>query len=408
MIALARSTCQDYNRPSDKRQNQASSPTFLAWESADMVIIVFALLFMLLTAANVIAYRSKEPTAKIVFLCLAFVIVPGFFLYFSAPPLAITAMLLIVALVIWRMSSRGPSFFRSLSIAATLLALGIVGALAWRSGREYDRLRARYPYESMEVRLPTPKPSSRATPIAAVGRKSLEDRIVGGGYREYQLKRLHEDAVGLFVDRFGVGYSRMPSGPTEWNLALNGREGPDVPQPGPRAAAPGSPGEWLRLPADEGTLSKLHEAGIFDFAFPPSFGYFKDRRHVAGFAPHRFSKVPVSSPTRWKVRTLDLVGLLLNDEPRVYVSANLPRMGELRGAPTRPLDKFESVGLAAIRSGDDLLTARDGDAIRMVGAIRSATKCVACHGGERGDLLGAFSYVLKPDEKAGDHEPRPE
>ena len=30
----------------------------------------------------------------------------------------------------------------------------------------------------------------------------------------------------------------------------------------------------------------------------------------------------------------------------------------------------------------------------MLGAIRSAKQCVQCHGGQRGDLLGAFSYTL--------------
>jgi hypothetical protein len=31
----------------------------------------------------------------------------------------------------------------------------------------------------------------------------------------------------------------------------------------------------------------------------------------------------------------------------------------------------------------------------MLGLARSVKQCVACHGGARGDLLGAFSYVLR-------------
>jgi len=31
----------------------------------------------------------------------------------------------------------------------------------------------------------------------------------------------------------------------------------------------------------------------------------------------------------------------------------------------------------------------------MLGATYGAKQCVACHGGERGDLLGVFSYTLQ-------------
>jgi hypothetical protein len=98
------------------------------------------------------------------------------------------------------------------------------------------------------------------------------------------------------------------------------------------------------------------------------------------------------------VRTLDLVGLLLHDEPRVYISEELPRMDKLRGAPTRPLDAFERQALRTIEDGDDLVAVRDGPVVRMLGAIRSTKQCLTCHGGERGDLLGAFSYTLGHNE----------
>ena len=131
----------------------------------------------------------------------------------------------------------------------------------------------------------------------------------------------------------------------------------------------------------------------FDFINFENFGYVKDRRHVAGFQSHRFSKVP--EPTDgWRIETLDLVGLLLHEKPVAYVSANLPRMDELKKAPTRPLDRFETGGLKKLRGGEDLVTAEAGANLRMFGAIRSAKQCVDCHGGQRGDLLGAFSYTL--------------
>jgi hypothetical protein len=136
---------------------------------------------------------------------------------------------------------------------------------------------------------------------------------------------------------------------------------------------------------------------------------------VAGFIPHRFSQVPAPAdhvtmqnntlessadrdPTnRWQVQTLDLVGLLLHDEPVTYVSDHLPAMDELRRAPTRPLDRFETTGLISLRQGEDLFISRDGERLRMLGGISSIKQCVACHGGQRGDLLGAFSYTLQRD-----------
>jgi hypothetical protein len=140
---------------------------------------------------------------------------------------------------------------------------------------------------------------------------------------------------------------------------------------------------------------------VVDFTDPQGFGYVKDRRHVAGFQSHYLSDVREPGE-RWHVETVELVGLLLHPEPLAYVSANLPRMEELRDAPTRPLDEFESAALARIRRGDYVVVGKSGSTLRMLGSIRSLTQCVTCHGGERGDLLGAFSYTLSHDETVKD------
>ena len=77
-----------------------------------------------------------------------------------------------------------------------------------------------------------------------------------------------------------------------------------------------------------------------------------------------------------------------------YRSDKLPRMDELKDAPTRPPDEFEAAALEKLRAGADLHVGDDGT--RFLGAVRSAKQCVECHGGERGALLGAFSYRLRP------------
>ena len=66
-----------------------------------------------------------------------------------------------------------------------------------------------------------------------------------------------------------------------------------------------------------------------------------------------------------------------------------------RKAPTRALDKFELSGLETIRSGEDIVVADTAKGLRMLGAIRNAKQCIECHAGQRGDLLGAFSYSLR-------------
>jgi hypothetical protein len=139
-----------------------------------------------------------------------------------------------------------------------------------------------------------------------------------------------------------------------------------------------------------------HLMSVVDFVNHDGFGYFKERRKVAGFQSHRFSRLPWAE-RNWTVETVDLVGLLLHDEPVAYVSANLPNMDELRGAPTRTLDVFEGDGLETLRNGEDLVVERTPTRMRMLGSIRAATQCVQCHGCERGDLLGAFSYWLRND-----------
>ena len=71
------------------------------------------------------------------------------------------------------------------------------------------------------------------------------------------------------------------------------------------------------------------------------------------------------------VQTLDLVGLLLHEEPVTYVSDSLPSMDELKGAAIRPLDKFQTLGLIAVREGDDFFISLDGRSVRTLGDILS-------------------------------------
>jgi hypothetical protein len=386
-----------------------------------MLYFVLVISTFLLVVANLIVFRTREPVGKTASLCVAVAVGP-FFVSCVLPMVAFQGLFLALAVIVWKNSGRDPSYFLRLSCVATFIAFVMAGWLVWKSESEAARLQSLYPYESMEERLPEPRRDPNQNPLTAATVSRLdrvEDEISRDRplFRDMQLARLHDDAVRRFIDSAGFGFSRMPRGPNEWVLAAPLREKPTPLQPGPRVASTWSPGEHQGPPAGvEPFLRPLYEDSIRNFVFAAGFGYVKDRRHVAGFVPHRFLEVP--SPTaqwekpnktspspgvpptaeRWKVRTLDLMGLLLHEAPVVYISDHLPRMAELRGAPTRPLDKFEALGLSVLRRGEDLFTSRDGKHLRMLGAVYSITQCVNCHGGERGDLLGAFSYTLQADD----------
>jgi hypothetical protein len=122
--------------------------------------------------------------------------------------------------------------------------------------------------------------------------------------------------------------------------------------------------------------------------------------HVKGFEGHQFCSMPRLEPDeneieRWTVQSLELVSLLKYAESAVYLSEYLPRMDELREAPTRKLNSFELHALASLRRGEDLVVESDPNEIRMLGSIRAVNVCTSCHEANRSDLLGAFSYRLR-------------
>jgi hypothetical protein len=367
-----------------------------------MLILSLILSWILLLLANLAAWRPQHSPAwafvvPFVLFGILFTFGPMGLLF--SPPVALEFLLLGVALVACFGLRLGPRHFVPLSGLATLVAFGIPGWFVWGSQQEYSRLRQRFPYESMEQRLPPPGSTShvdRLPELTDLRLTILEEQIGERKFsRAHYLKQLHEDTVGLFVNSPGFGVARL-SQPSEWNLTTGVREERSLPQPGTPFKPSVSPGDLEReaRDADEATVYDMHKASVLDFVHPEGFGFYKDRRHVAGFESHRFRSTPGASEP-WKLQTVDLVGLLMHDEPVVYVSAHLPRMGELREAPTRPLGAFESVGLSALRRGDELFVRERAGGLQMLGAIRAAKQCTACHGCERGDLLGAFSYTLR-------------
>ena len=314
------------------------------------------------------------------------------------------AVLVVIALAVaknrrWR--------FLPLSLVAAVVVFGVNSVLAWC---EVEKLKADFPFESLEGRLPERPPSDEKVPEGFLwDANRREDRITDTP-TTHSLRRLHKHTVGVFINRPNFGAARMLR--FEYYLALSRelqKATPPMPQPGFRSSSAATWDEvGKEIPVEKAEpvelrLRAMHmESMDSEFLDPMRFGYFKDLRHVAGFSSHRFSRVPTGSSAKglpphedWRVQRLDLVGLVLHPKPVAYVSENLPAMDELRKAPTRELNAFESTGLKALRESEELFVREMPDgSVRMLGALRALKQCAECHGCARGELLGAFSYEL--------------
>ena len=278
--------------------------------------------------------------------------------------------------------------------AASLLTIAVVlwpWCMAASRSRDYDarmdQLRADHPFVSMEERLPVPRVV--ATPNA----RRLEDyETYLDGYTQLDdyskdFAELHNNHVRTFSMLPGVGQGRMRHHIQKAALLPE-----PIPQPGVLRDEIDSAGDALPE-AKVRDFLYFHLTSIGSFVNARGFGYLVSRREVAGFTPHAFQGLPDPKPP-YKLQRLELVGLVRNPEPAVYVSEFLPRMTELDAVATRPADGFEASALVKLAAGEDLVATTTGAKVRLLGAVRNMTACVECHGGQRGDLLGAFSYRL--------------
>jgi hypothetical protein len=384
-----------------------------------MLFISLVMSAILLVGANVAAARLSKPSRMRGIMVAAFGVcglgliglpVLAGLLF---PTVAVVQFAFLSALLLfWLERPRRLAMFFAISLLATTAVYGIAGCFALRDESEYARLRKRFPLESMEERVPTPSPRIGLDPFADGTTQrltdlenSVEEKSTG---RINTLADLHERRLMLFANSPGFGVARIFR-PSESRLSSGLRKVPPLPQPISSGYSPGPIGEVAPGPSvwEGEPVYRLHRDAIVDFAYPAGFGFIKDRRHVAGFEAHRFSRVP-EPQEQWEVQRVELVGLLLHKEPAAYVTEHLPRVDELVEAPTRPLDRFEASALERLRCGEDLLCTETPVGIRMLGAIRSVKQCVDCHGGDRGDLLGAFSYMLRRSTGETGVAPRPE
>ena len=229
--------------------------------------------------------------------------------------------------------------------------------------------------------------------------------------RSHFLQKLHEQTLVAFVLANRFGSARMGDLQRAW---LEYHEGlplePFPPSPkevDPPTAAPNPVVAEIDLPVADfprSDLMTLYDRALKDFLSPDRIGYVPSYQRAAGFLGHAVTRPQLEESKDWQVSHLDLVSLLKFAGPRVYLSEHLPRMEELRDAKTRPVDEFEQQALQQLRDGEEIVIEQQLNTIRMVGAVRAAKQCLDCHSVRRGQLLGAFSYLL--DRKQPIREPQ--
>jgi len=180
--------------------------------------------------------------------------------------------------------------------------------------------------------------------------------------------------------RLGLPYDSVIEG-----LNKNG------PSPSPKPAEPMPPTSCRSVepapkPADK--LSgphRVHDLTMSMFESASGFGFVR----MAVYRNDRGTSVPSRVIDR-----VELVSLLTDYEPSVYVLDEMATPPLARQAKRRPLDEFERLGLDAVRRGENLVWTPEAPT-RMFGAIRAREYCLECHANARkGDLLGAFTYYL--------------
>ncbi|QDT52877.1 hypothetical protein Pan44_08900 [Caulifigura coniformis] len=302
--------------------------------------------------------------------------------------------LLLFALFAWAVEAKWSTFAM---LAVVPFAIGSiqhhrhVGSLV----QDIDAMRADFPVQSLKERLRF----HEEHPVAGGEAASTASFATSGGRRyasrAWKLERLHDESYKDFVAAAGFGSVRMVrvrrsslelpklvrTPVASRDLCFDNREVPGRAKP------------------TESDLNQLHLAGMKEFIDDNRMGFDRGPDFVIGFEPHAVASSPApirANDETWQVARLELVSLLRHDEPRVYVSDDLPNLDELEQTPTRPLDEFERTHLAALENDQEVVTSDEPTVIRMLGAVRATETCLGCHSVPQKTLLGAFSYDLRP------------
>jgi hypothetical protein len=303
----------------------------------------------------------------------------------------------------------------------------------------------KYPFQSLEQRLsrytlPEDSSKTRLSSDALFdigGRKritNIEGQNVGMGIRAGEVDRgvllqsLHEKYIVFFVEQAGFGIYRMGRIPSEGPHPLSWKRMPTQELTDLSKRESGLDGASIDLSEtveDEtyknvtkypsrSAMAAAHRNLTASFVNEPGWGYVRSVKEVAGFESHRVGPLqlfypwrkpfiweyPFDSPTddSWQMENVQLVGLLKQVNPVVYVTEKLPNMDEIKNAETRSLTDWEDQSLVRLLQGEQVVIDAYENAIHMLGAIRASDDCLHCHAARSGDMLGAFTYRFTRNE----------
>jgi hypothetical protein len=118
----------------------------------------------------------------------------------------------------------------------------------------------------------------------------------------------------------------------------------------------------------------------------------------------------------YTVKKVELIGLIKHPEPTAYVIGMPPQKAfftndAARHIQTRALTTFETDALIKLRNGRNEIVGTHDGSQAILGAVRAQKKCLKCHEGKTGNLLGAFSYSMalasKPQAPVLTNNPAP-
>ncbi|TWT46959.1 hypothetical protein KOR42_43030 [Thalassoglobus neptunius] len=378
-------------------------------------MMISTIVFLTILTAGFALMYWMSPTG---FLAKAYPIVLTVFAFFLG---AILLFFHGIALILvgwagrsWRFNPLVVCVFAFASLVGIVSVVGWGYSMSASARAEVREMRDAYPFESLADRLPDPAklnalPESNLAPQVVV-RLSKKDDMYRGS-RASTLKRLHSEYYEDFVTAAGFGPVRM--------VRIQPRM-VELPEPKPipqsKLHCPKAIEESKNSSSDGWSYSgerefqaylqtvtdprmKIHETSESEFLRPNTFGYVQDHEHVAGFQSHAFARVPVvdeETPelAEWRLERIELVGLLRNDEPVVYLSESLPNLEELDTFETRPVDGWEADALSQLVDSTDLVVREQPQEIRMIGSLRASNNCLMCHDVRRGQVLGALAYTL--------------
>jgi hypothetical protein len=376
------------------------APTY--WCGA--VYLVSAAFSVFLVAACAVTYKSRRTTALVFFAAggvfAGFVLLLGFIVFFFHAVINAVACIPLAALKV------APRTFALVLVGIMVAIYGFAFSQGVAALRKTSELRQRYPLVSLEKRLayerrPESNKEQTADPQqlshAVATNLDRQDQTQQAGYfsRSGALHELHAAAYSAFANAAGFGNMRMETVNTR--LTKLG--------PIPEFVLPTPVALSVSITSDKEFL-EVHDTAVNNFISQERMGYVKNRSQVAGFESHRLASLnerwqcACQTTRNWQVTRLELVGLLRDDDPRVYTSKTIPRMEQLADSPHRELNEFEKSALPKLATQKDVIVNQQSNRIQMLGALRAGQTCLKCHEGDRGKLLGAFSYEIVPYQVA--------